>query len=197
MYDHKSRTGLLRTLLNFYNLFTFSLQRLIFHIFFCSSNNHHFLFLPPCFLITSQPIWALNPISSLACTIGIFLFHHSPQSINMIFHFPPLKILSRSFQLHSISQLHCLAKSFQRVVYFTVATSSFSILPRKHTIQLVSITPLRLLPSKDLFVSTQTCTWPSPVLIPSPPLTWFGSCMGHRWLLLSSWNISIQCWGTS
>lgn len=177
MYDHRSQTGLLRTLLNLYNLFTLSLQRLIFLLLLKQPSFP--VPSPLCFLITSQPIWALNPISSLACTTGIFLFHHSHQSINMISYFPPLKILSRSFQLHSSSQLHCLAKSFQRVVYFTVPTSSFSILPRKHTIRLVSITPLRLLPSKDLFISTQTCTWPSPVLIPSPPLTWFGNCRGH------------------
>lgn len=106
----------------------------------------------------------------------------------------PLKILSRSFQLYCISQFHCLIKPFWRTV------SLFPFLPflssPESTARLfASITPLRLSPSKVLFISVWTSTWPSSLLIPSAPLTWLGSCMGHSWLLLSSWNVSIQLWG--
>lgn len=128
---------------------------------------------PLCFVVPSQPYsghW-------------ISLFHPSHQNTNMISCLSPLKILSRSFQLHCISQLHCLVKPFWRAVCF-VPISSFPILTWKNTQALPPSLHWGYHPPR----SSWTSTWPSSLSFPSPPLTWLGSCMGHSWFLLSSWK---------
>ena len=124
-----------------------------------------FTFLPPYLLpLCSYTLVSLSPlnplVSFLAYTIRISLFHHFHQNINMISCLPPLKILSRSFQLHCISLLHCLAKPFQRVACFHCPHFIFHSLKKAHHQAFVSITPRKLLSSKHLLIPPRTSTWP-------------------------------------
>lgn len=149
----------------------------------------------PGFSLASQhSTWALNPTSSLNYTISnsIPLFC---QNIHMVSYPPPFEILSRSFRLSSISLLHCLEKTFPRVVSFHCSHFIFHSLREAQSQAFISLTLLRLLSSKDVLISPRTSsTWPSPMLIPSPPLTWPSSCLWHSSILLPSWNISIWLW---
>lgn len=79
-----------------------------------------------------------------------------------------MKILSRSFQLPSTSQPHCL---WSGVAYFHSSHFVFHSVKKVYNQTSITDTPLKL-SSKDLLTSPRTSTWPRPGW--PPVLLWLG-----------------------